>query len=163
MKQGLSCTPYVKCLLSVDICDNNGQTSNYLLASDNHRHLFFIQQGSIVLVLNTPDVITAVSVQQICAQVTLEFSSLHWCRNLPRTLQMASGYFMEQQLLESVAADQPASATQTTQIVLGSETGAIYLVSNFEVRSCVDAPGTQATCSLHKCPGIRFVVDTSEP
>ena len=47
-------------MLSVDICDSNGQTSNYLLATDNHRHLFFIQQGSVVLVLNTPAVITAV-------------------------------------------------------------------------------------------------------
>ncbi|XP_038066136.1 uncharacterized protein LOC119736180 [Patiria miniata] len=49
----------VKCLLATTLVSSSGRRSNYILASDDCRNLHFIQQGLIVLTLQTPSVITA--------------------------------------------------------------------------------------------------------
>ena len=47
---------------------------------------------------------------------------------------MTSGKFIDERHLENIISDGGISC-KTTQIVLGSETGALYLVTNFEVSS----------------------------
>ncbi len=47
---------------------------------------------------------------------------------------MTSGRFIPVGELESVESDKGGPASQSTQVALGSETGAIYLMTNFEVR-----------------------------
>ena len=47
---------------------------------------------------------------------------------------MTSGKFIDERHLENIISDCGISC-KTTQIVLGSETGALYLVTNFEVSS----------------------------
>ena len=49
-------------LLPVRLNSIHGQPTDYVLAADDAKHLYFLQQGRIVLVLNTPANITAVSI-----------------------------------------------------------------------------------------------------
>ncbi len=49
-------------------------------------------------------------------------------------LQMTSGRFIPGGDLESVESEKGTPASQPTQVALGSETGAVYLMTNFEVR-----------------------------
>ncbi|KAJ8308111.1 hypothetical protein KUTeg_014365 [Tegillarca granosa] len=49
----------VKCVLSVDLTNSHGQRSSYIMVSDCHNHVYMLQQGTIVMVLETPAVITA--------------------------------------------------------------------------------------------------------
>ncbi len=61
--------------------------------------------------------------------------------------QMTAGRFVNESQLETVQSGESKSSAQKTQIVLGSETGAIYLVSNFEVT--VDSNSLRTALSSH--------------
>ncbi|XP_074661607.1 uncharacterized protein LOC141914237 [Tubulanus polymorphus] len=94
----------IKSVLSVSLPNVAGHNSSYILASDDQHHLYIIHQGSIVLILDTPSNITA----------------------------MCAGRF-----LHNVGLETPGGPVSTNspgpQVALGSESGGIYLFSNFEL------------------------------
>ncbi|KAK3592558.1 hypothetical protein CHS0354_005620, partial [Potamilus streckersoni] len=97
----------VKCLLTVNLMDQAGQRSNYILAADNTQHLHIIRQGLVVMTTKTPSIITA----------------------------MCSGHFVDSEKISdgSVKIEGGGSSKNDTQVALGSATGAIYILHNFMV------------------------------
>lgn len=93
-------------LLSVVLSDPRGQLTNYVLATDNSNMLYFLQQGTVVLALNTPARITA----------------------------MCAGQFLQPDHIENnQVTGSSSSSIHCTQVALGSDTGAIYIMSGYEV------------------------------
>ncbi|KAL3874778.1 hypothetical protein ACJMK2_037747 [Sinanodonta woodiana] len=97
----------VKCLLTVNLMDQAGQRSNYILATDNIQHLHIIRQGLVVMTTKTPSIITA----------------------------MCSGHFVDSEKISdgSVKVEGGGNSKDHTQVALGSATGAIYILHNFMV------------------------------
>ena len=60
--KGLGLTPYIRSLITVDMVNAQGHKTNYILAADNCRHLYFLHQGAIVKFVTTPAPISAVSI-----------------------------------------------------------------------------------------------------
>ncbi len=60
--KGLGLTPYIRSLLTIDLVNSQGQNTNYTLAADNCRHLYFLHQGAIVKFVTTPAPISAVCI-----------------------------------------------------------------------------------------------------
>lgn len=52
----------VKCQLTVNLTDEHNQKSSYVLVSDSDCQMYVIHQGTVVMVIKTPSIITAVSV-----------------------------------------------------------------------------------------------------
>lgn len=94
----------VKCVLSVDLTNSHGQRSSYIMVSDCHNHVYMLQQGTIVMVLETPAVITAMCPGKFVPSEKLPVGHL------------ANG---------NVQTDE--------QVALGSENGAIFLFHNFAI------------------------------
>lgn len=116
----------VKSLLSVDICDQFGHTSNFVLVGDNREQLHVLHDGSTINVIKTPGVVTA----------------------------MCKGWFMN---TTSIGYQAPtnregtpvASPQENTQVLLGTESGAIYLLHNFTVSLDEYARAPQNIVSLN--------------
>ena len=58
--QRLSNHMHIGHLLAVKLTNVGGHKTNYVLVTDNNGMLYFVQQGTIVLALKTPEIITAV-------------------------------------------------------------------------------------------------------
>ena len=56
-------------MLAVSLSHTQAHSVHYILVSDNGKRLYVIQEGSIVMVLQTPAVVTAVSYQSIGGNV----------------------------------------------------------------------------------------------
>lgn len=52
----------VKCQLTVNLTNEHNQKSSYVLVSDSGYQMYVIHQGTVVMVIKTPSIITAVSV-----------------------------------------------------------------------------------------------------
>lgn len=104
LKAGGLC-PKVLSLLSTQLTSIYGLTVNYIMATDNCGQLYLIQNGKVVLVTRTPQNITA----------------------------MCSGHFVDPEEIETNDADGDVQSALGTQIALGSDSGAIYIMSNFQV------------------------------
>lgn len=116
----------VKSLLSVDICDQFSHTSNYVLVADNSEHLHILHEGSIINVLKTPGVVVA----------------------------MCKGWFMNTTAIGYQAPTNregapAASIQENTQVLLGTESGAIYLLHNFTISADEYARVPQIIVSLN--------------
>ncbi|ELT88704.1 hypothetical protein CAPTEDRAFT_224174 [Capitella teleta] len=95
----------VQCLLTANLQSKHGQTCGYLLATDHSQHLHFIHQGTVVLTLKTPSTITA----------------------------MCEGKFICPTEIETKDPSGTSNPACETQVALGSSTGAIYIMTNFEI------------------------------
>ncbi|XP_014767833.1 uncharacterized protein LOC106867466 [Octopus bimaculoides] len=100
----------VKSLLSVDFVDQHGHKSCYVLISDNMKQIFVLRDGSIVNLLTAPGVIVA----------------------------MCKGSFVNSNILGyqaqpngDIARD--SDPPENTQVLLGTENGAIYFLHNFTI------------------------------
>ena len=51
----------VQCLLTSSLTDPSGKTCNYVIVADDLQHIHLILQGSIVMTMTVPAVVTAVS------------------------------------------------------------------------------------------------------
>ncbi|KAL5008830.1 hypothetical protein ScPMuIL_014411 [Solemya velum] len=105
VKKVLSEKVMVKCLLAVDLFSEHGQLCSYILASDSANHLYFFHQGVVVMVIDTPSVITA----------------------------MCCGRFVPANKLDDSAHTNGNSSQDDTQVALGSYSGAIYILHNFSI------------------------------
>lgn len=73
----------VKCQLTVNLTDEHNQKSSYVLVSDSDCQMYVIHQGTVVMVIKTPSIITAVSVYlQVKHKIFKFFMCLSY--NLPR-------------------------------------------------------------------------------
>ncbi|XP_013381513.1 uncharacterized protein LOC106152470 [Lingula anatina] len=102
----------IKSLLSLEIPSCPGVAStNYILASDSCRNLYIIQQGSVVKVIQTPCVISAMT----CGK----FAHVEGDDTAPVPDEVGS----------------LAASKSAHQVALGGETGAIYILHNFQILS----------------------------
>lgn len=78
----------VKCQLTVNLTNEHNQKSSYVLVSDSDCQMYVIHQGTVVMVIKTPSIITAVSVYlQVKHNIFKFFMCLSY--NLPRFYLMA--------------------------------------------------------------------------
>lgn len=69
-----SSTLSVKCQLTVNLTNEHNQKSSYVLVSDSDCQIYVIHQGTVVMVIKTPSIITAVSVQFQVNTIIIKFS-----------------------------------------------------------------------------------------
>lgn len=100
--RGLSAS--VKTLVSVTLPNASGSLTDYVLASDDEGHLFVLQRGSIVMMIDTPEVITA----------------------------MCVGRFVLDRA-QSGGDNGHDSSNTPHQVALGGEQGAVYIFNNFQI------------------------------
>ncbi|WAR19439.1 hypothetical protein MAR_001277 [Mya arenaria] len=59
INKGPSEKAIVTSLLCADLTTPSGEVCSYILAADNRKHLLVVNQGEVVMTINTPDVVTA--------------------------------------------------------------------------------------------------------
>ncbi|XP_056022142.1 uncharacterized protein LOC125649787 [Ostrea edulis] len=110
LNQVCSSTLSVKCQLTVNLTNEHNQKSSYVLVSDSDCQLYVIHQGTVVMVIKTPSIITA----------------------------MCSGNFVKAEKLPVSLSTTPGSRSGE-QVALGSETGALFIFHNFSITEFANA------------------------
>lgn len=106
IQRNLSSNNSVQALLSCEFINSGGHVTNYILASDSCCNLHFLQQGSLVLTLRTPTVITA----------------------------MSRGFFVSlEDDQEFSVTNGNKVMKRPSQVALGGQNGVIYILSNYQV------------------------------
>ncbi|XP_041353691.1 uncharacterized protein LOC121371685 [Gigantopelta aegis] len=96
----------VQCLLTTNLTDQSGKTCNYVIAADDTQHIHVILQGSIVMTMKVPAVVTA----------------------------MTQGKFVPASKVGSTPqVNENVSFKDGQQVALGTATGAVYILYNFAV------------------------------
>lgn len=100
----------VKCQLTVNLTDEHNQKSSYVLVSDSYCQMYVIHQGTVVMVIKTPSIITA----------------------------MCSGNFVKSEKLP-VTLTATSGSGSGEQVALGSDTGALFIFNNFSITEFANA------------------------
>ncbi|XP_052768828.1 uncharacterized protein LOC128209049 [Mya arenaria] len=103
INKGPSEKAIVTSLLCADLTTPSGEVCSYILAADNRKHLLVVNQGEVVMTINTPDVVTA----------------------------MCSGAFIDAERLDT--GGETTQTKNTTQVALGCASGAVYIMHNFTI------------------------------
>ncbi|XP_069116021.1 uncharacterized protein [Argopecten irradians] len=95
----------VRSLLAAELVNHHGHKSSYIMAADDNKNLIIIHQGTVVSILRTSSVITA----------------------------MCQGRFVVDDKLLPTGLPSGGGHSVSTQVALGSESGAVYIFHNFNV------------------------------
>lgn len=119
----------IRCLLSAELAGVGGEKCNYIIAADDRQHLHVINQGEVVMTVNTPTVVTA----------------------------MCCGNFIDTVKLEGV--QEASGSKDNQQVALGSASGAIYILHNFTVTEDEFANANYPITNLHRYPNHTGQLD----
>ncbi|OWF43528.1 hypothetical protein KP79_PYT09512 [Mizuhopecten yessoensis] len=98
-------TVSVRSLLAAELVNQHGHMSSYIMAADDNKNLIIIHQGTIVAILKTTSIITA----------------------------MCQGRFVAEDQLLPLGIPSGGGPAISSQVALGSESGAVYIFHNFNV------------------------------